>query len=71
MRITFQEEICKGCELCAAACARKLIAPRPYLNALGYHPAGLSGPAERCNGCGLCAIMCPDLAITISEEVTA
>ncbi|MCG8402707.1 MAG: 4Fe-4S binding protein [Firmicutes bacterium] len=62
----FNEQFCKGCSLCVAACPGELIGLKGDLNKLGYHPAGLTKD-ENCNGCGLCAIMCPDMIITVDR----
>ncbi|MDR2529932.1 MAG: 4Fe-4S binding protein [Oscillospiraceae bacterium] len=66
-RITINEDLCKGCELCAAACPKKIIALDPLrLNAKGYHPAGVTDPSA-CVGCAFCATMCPDCVITVER----
>lgn len=65
--VTFDEKYCKGCELCALACTKHLIAlDTARLTPKGYHPAKLIEP-EECNGCANCAIMCPDSAITVEK----
>ncbi|MDD2401090.1 MAG: 4Fe-4S binding protein [Clostridia bacterium] len=67
VRVTFNEELCKGCELCKNACPKGIIEMAGYINAMGYHPAKLVNPQE-CVGCGFCALMCPDLVIKIEKE---
>jgi len=70
MKITvkFETERCKGCELCVAACPKKLILLNPEdVNIKGYHVAGISD-MEQCIGCGSCARMCPDSVISIFKE---
>ncbi len=68
-RVVIDEKYCKGCELCAAACPKGLLAlDEEHLNSKGYHPAHLTG--EGCTGCALCAIACPDAAITVYREKT-
>jgi 2-oxoglutarate ferredoxin oxidoreductase subunit delta len=65
-RIVVDEERCKGCALCAAACPTKLVAlDTARLNGRGYHPAQLVDPQGRCTGCALCAVICPDACITV------
>lgn len=64
-KIIVNENYCKGCELCAGACPKHLIALSPdRINAKGYHPAELTDEAA-CTGCASCAAMCPDAAITV------
>ena len=64
-RIEVDENLCKGCEMCANACPKKLIElDKTKLNAKGYHPAKLTD-GEKCTGCKACATMCPDVAITV------
>jgi 2-oxoglutarate ferredoxin oxidoreductase subunit delta len=71
-RITFQEEYCKGCELCTTACPQDVIQMDFHRsNSKGYHPAVLIDPAGKCTGCGLCAVICPDVVITVYREPRA
>ncbi|MBW2092220.1 MAG: ferredoxin family protein [Deltaproteobacteria bacterium] len=63
-KVTFREDRCKGCGLCATACPRKLIVVSNRLNNQGYPVAELTNP-EKCNGCALCAEMCPDVVIEV------
>lgn len=66
-KITINENVCKGCELCVTACPRKLIAlSKDKINAKGYHPAHLTDESQ-CIGCSMCALMCPDVAITVER----
>lgn len=67
-RVTFREERCKGCRLCAVFCPRGIIATAGHINAMGFHPATLADP-EKCTGCATCARMCPDLVIEVEKEV--
>ena len=56
-RIEVDENLCKGCEMCANACPKKLIElDKTKLNAKGYHPAKLTD-GEKCTGCKACATM--------------
>ncbi|KKM12929.1 hypothetical protein SY88_01120 [Clostridiales bacterium PH28_bin88] len=68
--MSFDEERCKGCELCMGACPQKIIGLSEHLNSLGYHPAGVA-EMEKCTGCAMCAWMCPDVVISVEREVTA
>ena len=66
-KITVDEKVCKGCELCVGACPRKIISLDPdRINDKGYHPALLIKPDE-CIGCAMCAMMCPDCAIVVER----
>ena len=64
-RIFIDEERCKGCQLCIAACPPAVIDLAPHLNSNGYRPAALLDPHNKCTGCALCAVVCPDAAITV------
>lgn len=67
--ITFNEELCKGCELCTSACPQGVIVMNTArTNQKGYHPAILEDPEGACTGCALCAVICPDVVITVYRE---
>ena len=66
-KVTFNEEICKGCGLCVIACPKKIISlSKDTINQKGYHPATVTD-AEKCIGCAFCATMCPDCVITVEK----
>jgi 2-oxoglutarate ferredoxin oxidoreductase subunit delta len=66
-KITVNEAVCKGCELCVMACPKHIIAlASERINDKGYHPAHLMDESK-CTGCCSCAIMCPDVAITVER----
>ncbi len=66
-KVTFKEDICKGCELCTTVCPVKIIVmDKTKINAKGYHPATVSDP-EKCIGCASCATICPDTVITVER----
>lgn len=67
VQITFRENRCKGCRLCAAVCPKKLIKMADHINVMGFHPATVED-REKCTGCTLCALMCPDLVIEVAKE---
>jgi len=60
-KIVIDEERCKGCELCLAACPKHIIVMSENFNKKGYHPAKQINP-EECTGCAFCAMTCPDVA---------
>lgn len=67
-RVTIDESVCKGCGLCAVACAKKImVLNRAKLTAKGYNPAMVED-MDKCIACGMCAIMCPDSAIKVEKE---
>ena len=68
-RVTFNEDLCKGCGLCVEACPKKIISlSAEKLNKKGYHPAQITDQ-EKCIACAMCATMCPDVVITVEKNV--
>lgn len=66
-KVTFKEDICKGCELCTTVCPVKIIVmDRSKINAKGYHPATVTD-MDKCIGCANCATICPDVVITVER----
>jgi len=65
--VTFEEERCKGCELCKSVCPRHIIVMRAATNSRGYHPAAVER-MEECTACASCARMCPDSVITVERR---
>lgn len=66
--VKFDAEKCKGCELCAFACPKKIIViDEKVINGKGYHPACVID-MEACIACANCAMMCPDGAISVYKE---
>ncbi|HKL75551.1 MAG TPA: 4Fe-4S binding protein [Halanaerobiales bacterium] len=65
--VVFNEERCKGCELCTTVCPKGIIKMADRINSHGYHPAEVTDQDE-CISCGLCAQMCPDVVITVYKE---
>ncbi len=67
-KVIFDENSCKGCELCVHVCPQKIIyIDGKKINARGYHPA-IVGEAEKCTGCANCALICPDSVITVERD---
>ena len=66
-KVTFNEELCKGCGLCADACPKKIVAlQQDKLNQKGFHPSGVID-MDKCIACAFCATMCPDCVITVEK----
>ena len=66
-KVTFDENLCKGCGLCVAACPKKIIAlDEGRLNNKGFNPAAIIDE-KPCIGCAFCAMMCPDVVIKVSK----
>ena len=68
-KVTFAENVCKGCGLCVTACPKKIVSlDKSKLNAKGYHPATVTD-MEKCIACAMCATMCPDVVIKVERGV--
>ena len=65
-RPVFSQERCKGCELCTAACPKKLLVMSTTFNSKGYNFSTCPDDSE-CVGCCLCARACPDVVIEIHK----
>ncbi|NLK63750.1 MAG: 4Fe-4S binding protein [Tissierellia bacterium] len=66
-KVTFNDDACKGCELCVAVCPVKIIElNKEKINIKGYSPAHVIDQ-EKCIACANCAIMCPDSVITVER----
>lgn len=63
-RVVFDEERCKGCELCTTVCPKNIVKMADRINSHGYHPAEVT-VQEECISCGLCAMICPDVVIRV------
>lgn len=64
--VEVNENICKGCELCIAACPQESLGLSEQINLLGYRFAVLV--QDNCTGCVNCALVCPDAAITVYRQ---
>ena len=65
--VKFNEELCKGCSLCVAACPKKIVTlAAERINSKGFIPAAVTDMSA-CIGCAFCAIICPDVVITVEK----
>ena len=66
-KVTFSEDLCKGCGLCVGACPKGIIKlAEVRLNVKGHHPAEITDQGA-CIACAFCATMCPDCVITVER----
>jgi len=65
--ITINQELCKGCLLCAVFCPKKSLSPSKKLNLKGYRVAEFDDQ-KGCTGCATCALVCPEIAIEVYRE---
>ena len=66
LKLTFDTEKCKGCNLCVAACPKKILFLSEKLNKAGMHIVECK-EEEHCIGCKSCGIVCPDGVIVIEK----
>ena len=66
-KVTFDENKCKGCELCTTVCPTKIVVmDKERINVKGYHPATVK-EMDKCSGCASCARICPDVVIKVER----
>jgi 2-oxoglutarate ferredoxin oxidoreductase subunit delta len=66
-KVIFDEDSCKGCELCVTACPKKIVVmAKDRINKKGFNPAQVI-EMDKCIGCAFCATMCPDVVITVEK----
>jgi 2-oxoglutarate ferredoxin oxidoreductase subunit delta len=62
-RVGVNEERCKSCGLCVAACPMKVLRISDKINSKGYRP--VEQFKEGCIACKMCAITCPDVVLEV------
>lgn len=65
--IVVNTDRCKGCELCVAACPKKVITLAKKVNVHGY-PYVEAANTDLCTGCASCGVVCPDGCITVYRK---
>lgn len=68
--VVVENEACKGCNLCVAACPQDVLQLNKNVNSKGYHYSYMANP-EECTGCTNCAMVCPDSCITVYRTKVA
>ena len=66
-KVTFKEDLCKGCGLCVDVCPKNVLELSPNkINKKGHKPVE-AVREESCIGCAFCATMCPDCIIKVER----
>ncbi|HWR31190.1 MAG TPA: 4Fe-4S dicluster domain-containing protein [Negativicutes bacterium] len=63
-KVELDEQACKACKYCLAACPRGVFVQADYFNEKGYRPVRVKAPDD-CIGCKRCFFLCPDFAIDV------
>ena len=67
-KVYFDQDRCKGCELCTTACPVKIVVmDKTQINKKEYQPA-TKLEMDKCIGCANCKTMCPHYIITVKRE---
>jgi len=68
-KVIFDENLCKGCELCVWICPKKILEQvKDRVNHRGYNPITVKN-IDDCIACGMCAIICPDSVIKVERDL--
>jgi len=68
--LTFKEDLCKGCDLCAWVCPKKILKmDESRVNAKGYNPV-MCTDYDACTTCGVCYRICPDSVISLGGDAS-
>lgn len=64
-KLTFDNELCKGCELCVSFCPVDILfLDKERINSSGYNLISVTD-MDKCIACTQCAIICPDSVIKV------
>lgn len=66
-KVNFDQDRCKGCELCTTVCPKDIVVMSDETNVKGFYPAMVRDQDE-CTGCGFCASICPDIVIEVYKS---
>jgi len=67
--LTVDRALCRGCQICALACPKQVMARIPQADVDGRAVAPLVDLDEKkCDFCGICALACPFSAITVTAK---
>jgi 2-oxoglutarate ferredoxin oxidoreductase subunit delta len=69
-KVKVDANFCKSCELCVAACPKKIMVISEKKNTLGFKLAECTDE-NLCTGCLACALVCPDVAVEIVRKEKA
>ncbi|MBM7452740.1 2-oxoglutarate ferredoxin oxidoreductase subunit delta [Acholeplasma morum] len=66
--LDFNNEFCKGCELCVNNCPVKILEmSTTRINQSGYQLVDVTD-IDKCIGCAFCAMICPDSVIKVETR---
>ncbi|WP_408956332.1 ferredoxin family protein [Natroniella sp. ANB-PHB2] len=66
-QVKFDQDRCKGCELCINVCPKEIVVIDEQINIKGFYPATVK-EEEKCIACGFCASICPDVVIEVYKD---
>lgn len=67
-QLDFNNDVCKGCELCVNSCPVKILEmSNSRMNASGYALVDVLN-IDKCIGCAFCAMICPDSVIKVVRQ---
>lgn len=67
MKITINEDHCKGCGFCIEICPQHIFTDSPNSNKKGYIVPEIKN-SDACTFCKKCELICPEMAILVKKE---